>query len=77
MIKLELTESGKIYAGNVVKGDKMGSNISDVTDSAISLVMNHILRMKTNGDNEQTLEFEKPFIKYGKKFKIEITITPI
>lgn len=75
-VKLELTESGKIYAGTVLKNGKMGSQFSEVTDEAVKLVFQYILNMKMSGDNKETLVFTEPFLKHGKKYKIEITLIP-
>ena len=75
-IKLKLEDTGKIYASTTLKNGKVGSQYNDVTDEAVNAVFNYILHYKMIGDRQETLEFQTPFLKYGKKYKIEITLIP-
>jgi len=70
-------EDYQIYAGNEVKGGKLGSNTSQVTKAAILAVFKHIVNLKMSGDGEETLELTNPIYKYGsKRYRVEVTLIP-
>lgn len=77
-IKLELSiTTGKIYVASFKKNGKPGNIYVDVTDQATWLSIQRILHFKMHGDCKETLEFTEPFLKGGKPYHIEITLTPI
>jgi hypothetical protein len=77
--KIKLLQDGLIYVGPINKSGLFSANkSSEVTADAIDVVFRHIVNMKTTTDSEETLEFDEPIFKHGRKpYKVQIILTPL